>query len=264
MALKQILDSLDGVDAAVQSLYTKAEDGKFYLDVEGLPEQREALKRANAEAAQRRKDLEKYKDIDPAKYAELVKEQDDVKRKAEDLATQEALRKGDYQKVMDEEAKKREQLLQKFSEKENSFAAREKKLLGQIERDRIESDAVKHFLEAGADPKRVHQLLKLTRENLKIEEGETGFDVRVVGPDGRPRLADATGALMGLKHFADEVKANVNEYGVFFTGTGASGGGAQPSKPGAGAKTMTRAQFDTLSPDAKSAFLVKDDGNVTD
>ena len=36
MALKAILASLDGLDEATKALYTKGEDGKYHLDVEGM------------------------------------------------------------------------------------------------------------------------------------------------------------------------------------------------------------------------------------
>lgn len=215
MALKQAVDTLEGVPEALHSEYTKTEDGKFRLNVEGLSEMQVALKAANKEAADRRKALDALKGVDPEEYQRL-------KAEADDRAANDAVAKGQWDK-------REQQIMQKVAEKEMGWSAREKKLMAQIEHDRIESDALKHFLEAGADPKRVHQLLKLTRENLKLEEGEGGFEVRVVGPDGRPRIADTTGALMGLKHFAEEVKGNVPEFGMFFLGSGATGSGSHQS-----------------------------------
>gem|GEM_PF-1621884 len=226
-------------------MFKQASDGMFEFepeDVTGLKSALEKEREANKKFAPQIKAWEKL-GKSPEEISALLEREKDLERKKEELELQDALKKGEYQKVLDGEAKKREEMVSKFGEKESMWAQREKKLLGQIERDRIETDAIKNFLEVGADPKRVHQLLKLTRENFRLEEGENGFDVQVIGQDGRTRIADSKGTAMGLKEFAAEVKSKVDEYGVFFTGVNASGGGAPNGKPTTpGTFTLTREQ----------------------
>lgn len=67
MALKTVLETLDGVDDAVKSLYAEA-DGKFVLDLDGVdvhPEVanlKSAYERVKAKEAEARTDLKKAKD----------------------------------------------------------------------------------------------------------------------------------------------------------------------------------------------------------
>lgn len=72
MPLKYTVDSVDTLDEAVKTLYTKGQDGKFYLDVDGVvPKDRvDEFRNNNIEL---KKQLEKFKDVDPAKYQEAMK-----------------------------------------------------------------------------------------------------------------------------------------------------------------------------------------------
>jgi len=76
--LKAELDSLDGLDDSLKGLYVE-QDGKFRLDAEGvdnsgLKSALEKERKAARDAENRRKDLEaRFKDIDPERYAELLK-----------------------------------------------------------------------------------------------------------------------------------------------------------------------------------------------
>ncbi len=76
MALALTLEKLDGLDPAVAALYSER-DGKFVLEVEGQ-EDVSGLKSALEAERKARKDFEKkysaLKDVDPEKYAQLLKE----------------------------------------------------------------------------------------------------------------------------------------------------------------------------------------------
>lgn len=80
--LKAELDSLDGLDDSLKGLYVE-QDGKFRLDAEGvdnsgLKSALEKERKAARDAENRRKDLEaRFKDIDPERYAELLKKAED-------------------------------------------------------------------------------------------------------------------------------------------------------------------------------------------
>lgn len=73
MSLKATLDTLDGVDAAIQPLYTKQDNGKFVLTVEGMvPSARlDEFRNNNIEL---KRQMEQFKDVDPKRYAELLTE----------------------------------------------------------------------------------------------------------------------------------------------------------------------------------------------
>ncbi len=72
MALKYMLETDEGLDDGVKALYTKGADGKLYLEVEGVvPKDKvDEFRNNNIEL---KKQLEKFKDVDPAKYQEAMK-----------------------------------------------------------------------------------------------------------------------------------------------------------------------------------------------
>ena len=69
--LKFIVDTLEGVDQTVASLYEKQEDGKFRLNVEGaVPREKlDEFRNTNIELL---KKVDAFKGIDAKKYGELV------------------------------------------------------------------------------------------------------------------------------------------------------------------------------------------------
>jgi hypothetical protein len=72
MAIPFVVDDVTKVDAAVQNLYSKNDaDGKFYLQVEGVvaKEKVDEFRTKNIELL---KQVEKFKDIDPGKYATFL------------------------------------------------------------------------------------------------------------------------------------------------------------------------------------------------
>lgn len=76
MGLKYVIDKLEDVAEASRGLYVQR-DGKFYLDVDGVvPKERvDEFRNNNIEL---QKQLDKYKNIDPTKYAELKQIQQEI------------------------------------------------------------------------------------------------------------------------------------------------------------------------------------------
>lgn len=77
MALKFMLKSLDELDDAQRSLYVKHEDGNFYLDVDGAVAKQKVdeFRNNNIDLKKQVEEYEsKFKDIDPAKYSEMLAE----------------------------------------------------------------------------------------------------------------------------------------------------------------------------------------------
>jgi hypothetical protein len=236
MALKLTLDSLDGLDAALQPLYTKTEEGKYRLDAEGLDSIQAALKTANKEAADRRKALEGFKDVDPAEYQRL-------KSEAEERAVADASRKGEWDKL-------REQMAAKQTEKDTAHANREKSLLTALESHLIDAQATAAIASAKGIPQ---LLLPHVKSRVKVIEDNGTFKVQVLGQDGNPMIADAAGTPAGIAHLIESFKADP-VFGRAFEGTGASGGGAQQGG-NASAKTMPSDDFNKLDPSDRTAFM---------
>lgn len=76
MAFKYVIDKLEDVAENIRSMYV-AKDGKYVLDVEGVvPKERvDEFRNNNIEL---QKQLDKYKNIDPTKYAELKQIQQEI------------------------------------------------------------------------------------------------------------------------------------------------------------------------------------------
>lgn len=72
MALKLVVDTIEAVEENFRNLYEKGPDGKFSLMVDGaVPKDKlDEFRNNNIEL---KKQLEKFKDVDPAKYQEAMK-----------------------------------------------------------------------------------------------------------------------------------------------------------------------------------------------
>ena len=72
MALKFVVDNIESVEESQRSLYEKGSDGKYTLAVEGAvgKDKLDEFRNNNIEL---KKQLEKFKDVDPAKYQDAMK-----------------------------------------------------------------------------------------------------------------------------------------------------------------------------------------------
>lgn len=222
MALKQVLETLEGLDAAHQTLYAQAEDGKFYLDVEGLPEQREALKKANKEAADRRKELERLKDISPDEYKRLKQlEEDSTRREAE------------TEQIKEQMAANHRKEMEKI---QTGFKAREGKLLSALEQHLVDAQVAEAI---NGEEGSVKLLAPSVKGRLKFIEEADGFKVHVLTPDGKVDV-DGEGKPRSIRELVKSMKAEP-DYMPAFKGVNASGGGAPQSnaKPDGAAPTTS-------------------------
>jgi hypothetical protein len=71
MPLKAVVDNLEGVDKSLHGLYSKADDGKFYLGVEGMVSSTR-LDEFRTNNIALKQQLEKFEGIDPVKYREMT------------------------------------------------------------------------------------------------------------------------------------------------------------------------------------------------
>jgi len=101
MAMKAVLDSLDGVNSAFHGEYKKGDDGKFYLDVEG-GEDTGALKRAKDHEKRERQKAERLLQETNERAEQLQRDLDELHAGAVpkgDVAKLEKSYKDRYEKV---------------------------------------------------------------------------------------------------------------------------------------------------------------------
>lgn len=212
MALKKKLKSLDGLDAAVAALYVKSGE-EFALDVEGGLDDAEGLKTAlnkernlrqaaESEASSLKGQLEKLKDIDPAKYTELVAMEEDLRTKG----------KG-WEKMKEQLNASHQTELAKRDE-------RIKSLSQTLENELITSAAAAEIEKAGGSPL---LLLPHVKSRAKLVEENGKHHVRLFDEKGDP-LIDNQGAYLTLSGFVNQLKT-MEGYGTAFKGSGSSGGG---------------------------------------
>jgi len=220
MALKAILDSLEGAEA-LKDHYTE-KDGKFYLNVEPVNgfalEDITGLKTALSKERGSRETLEraaaKWKDLDPDKardaLARLAEIADlDPKKEADKIA---------LAKI--EELKK--QLLDKHSNELKTREDRAATLLRQIESLLIDSAATAALAESKGS---VDLLLPHVRSQVRVKEQDGKFSVEVINSEGNTRVNNAANP-MTIAELVAEMKAS-EKFGRAFEASGQSGGGAK-------------------------------------
>lgn len=210
--LKQVLESLDGVEPAVASFYSQDEDGKYYLQLEGLREMKTALNKANKEAMDRRKRLEQFDGVDPDEFKAL-------KEQAEKLAQTEAEKKGQYEALLNQHTSK-------FNSDREKWTQREKQLFSTIENNLVDAQAASAL---AAEKGVVELLLPHVKRFVRVVEEDGRFQAQVVDAQGNPRINDKHEP-MTIHQLVQEMKSNT-VYGRAFEGTGASGGGTAPNGP---------------------------------
>lgn len=214
MALKMILDTLDGVPADVAKEYKKGEDGKFVLDVEG-GEDTGALKRAKdheknlrVAAEQKVADLTSQVEAITAERDTAITERDAAKAdKGKDTAALEA----SWQAKVDAANQKLE--------------STQSELTREIERLLVTNTASSMAHEISTVPELFSDVIA---RRLKVEKGADGqYFTRVLDQAGAPSASN-------LDDLKKELLANEKYAAIIISGKG-SGGGAGGSGSGGGA-----------------------------
>lgn len=210
--LKAVLDTLDGVDDAVKPFYSEA-DGRFVLKVEGVDDHPEVANLRNA-YARTKEDREKAKTEAATLKAQIA----ELQKNAPDTAATQA---------------KLAQMQEQLAAKEAEAGEWRGKYVG-VTRDRTLQEALQA---AGiVNPTFVKAATMMLAGQVKLGEDGTAYVETGMGP----------------KVLTEYVKSWAASEGKEFVAPPA-GGGAQGSKGGAASasKTMTRADFDALAPEAK-------------
>lgn len=237
MALKALLDSIDGLSDEIKAQYKQVAEGdsagKYVLDVEtagGLVlENVEGLKSAlgatKAELDTAKSAIDGYKGLPNAK---AVRDQ---------LAELARLKQLDPEKEADKLATLRmESQIAEFNKKhETALAAHEdraKQLTSQVERLLIDSESMAAITAEKGDPE---LLLPFIRPRLRMVEQDGTFSVQVLDAHGNQEYAvrDNKPVEATIKDLVARFKAN-EKFGQFFAASGTSGGGSQQSTRGPG------------------------------
>ena len=159
----------------------------------------------------------------------------------------------------------RDQLAQDLAGREQQYQAelskreeRLKKLEGSLHQElvvsRLSAEIAKHT------PNVTPLLLGASSFIKVVEKGDT-FDVQVVDDKGQPRFASVKGDPFTIEHLIQEFKEKPEWKGLF-PASGKHGTGAPVnSGAGSGTKTVSREDFERMSPPDKSKFF-QDGGTV--
>lgn len=235
------LKTLEGLDSESAAMFKQAADGMFEFEPEDVTGLKSALEKERTTAKKYEPLAKAWEKLGktPEEISALIEQQRDLEKQKEELALQDALKKGEYQKVLDGEAKKREQMALAHKadlEAANGTATRYKTAL---EKYLIEAQATAAISEAKGVPQ---LLMPHVQGRVKVLEQDGKFVVQILDPAGNPMVAGAGGEPATFKHLLESFKADP-VFGRAFEGTGASGGNAPNGKPNTpGTFTLTRAQ----------------------
>lgn len=208
MALKAVLDSLEGLAPEFAKEYKQGSDGRYYLDIDGIDEHPDigALKRAkDYEKAERQKIAAKLKEVQASLEA-LTEERDNILKGA--------LPKADVEKL--EESWK-----QKLAKREQELTEQINNLNGHLQRILVDNVAQQIATEISKAPA---LLLPHIKQRLKVDF-----------VDGKPvtKVLDEDGSIsaLSIEDLKKEMVANPI-YAPIIIGSKASGGGAEGGQRG--------------------------------
>lgn len=214
MVMKAVLDSLDGVNASVQTEYKKGDDGKFYLDLEGVEAHpstqplANTMKNVKGELQRTKTELGTFK----SRAEELENELNGIREGAIPKSDVDKL-KGSYQAKYDKDTGELTTKLQRTT------AVVEKLMVTDVAKT-LASDLV-------AKPEFIEVLLPHIQGRLKLDHDADGNPKTVVldkdGTAGAATLEDLRKEVLSNKAFATILR------GSHSSGGSASGSGDRTS-----------------------------------
>lgn len=242
MALQLIVDSLDGIPDALKGEYAE-KDGKFHLNVDGIEDTsglKSALdkeRKANREATAKIKKWEALGKSDE-EIAELLAAHEEAERKK-------AEGEGDFDKILGQHRSKWEKEKADLEAELTAARASERSAI-------IETSVLGALTKAEATAEGLDLLPDRLSSRIKLETVDGKRVLKIMQADGETPMAGA--GKDGLATFDDLVKEAIGKWPSLFKGSGNSGSGKEPGKGGqGGGKTVTRAEWEKLSPTDKQA-----------
>lgn len=219
MALKYLIEKLEDVAEGLRGEYKRREDGKYVLDVDGAVD-KSKLDEFRNNNIELQKQIDKFKNIDPTKHAELL----ELQRK---LQEKELLEKGDVDKLV---ALRVENMKTDYEGRLNDLTTKYTTANGQLSTLMIDNVLKTEAIKVGVLPTAVDDVVLRARTVYVIENGvptPKGQDGKVIyGKDGQNPLAVGDW-LKDLKKTAPHLFAGSQGSGA---GGGNNHGGPDTSK----------------------------------
>jgi hypothetical protein len=243
MALQLVVDSLDSVPEALRGEYTE-QDGKFRLNVDGM-EDTAGLKSALDKERKTARDLaQKVK-----KWEALGKTDEEIAElltAAEEAERKKAEGEGDFDKILGQHKTKWEKEKAELEAELSASRTSERSAI-------IETSVIGALTKAGVTEEGLDLLPERLAARIHLETVDGKRVLKIMQADGESPMAGA--GKDGMATFDDLVKEAGTKWPSLFKGSGNSGSGKQPGNGGGagGSKTITRAEWDKLSPADKQA-----------
>lgn len=263
--LKAVIDSLDQADEADRDYYVE-KDGKFFAniqpvggvkleDVSGLLS---ALGKEKESARDALAKLSEFGDLNPKEAREAL-------FKMKDAANWKPAAK-----VQEQIDAATAELKKAAGTKEAELQATIDSLSGQLDEVLIDSEVktLMSLKEVDGKPNpfhgHAHLILPEVHRMTETRQNADGKRETVVkDAAGNARYTDGQGSLFKLSGLLGELKDDP-KFAPAFAGVNAGGGGMPPNSPNAaGAKVVSRAAFESMSPEARMSHT-QDGGTVTD
>jgi len=217
MALKLRIsaEELAGLPEGIRGFYEE-KDGGYVLSIDGLEDTnglKSALEKERKARSEYEKTVRQYQGLgkSPEEIAELVKAQEESeKNKLE--------QKGEWEKL-------KAQLLESHKKELSARDEAVQKMKGTLESYLVDAAATEAIAAAKGIPQ---LLLPHVKSAVKVIEEDGKYQVRVVGPDGSPRM-NAKGEFLGIKDFVSEMRES-EVFSRAFEGTGTTGSGTPANR----------------------------------
>lgn len=234
MALQLVVDALDSVPEALRSEYTE-KDGKFHLNVDGLPEVEDTTALKGALEKERKLNKEREKQVKawekigktPDEIAEMLATQKDAERERAEKA-------GDHAAILKQKQDEWEKERKRLEDEVNASRTSER---GAIVGERVTSALTRAQVTAeGAEllPDRL-------ANRIKFETVDGKRVLKIMQADGETPMAGS--GTDGAATIDDLVKEAVTKYPSLFKGSGAGGGGKQPDAKAGGSGVTKKSDF---------------------
>lgn len=226
---KAMLEKIDGLSEEMKKEYKQGEDGKFYLEIEGIDSHPSvgALKRAKDHEKQARTTAEKSLKEISDKLEALETERNDILRGA--------IPKGDVEKL---EGSWKEKLAKREKELTEEITS----LTGQLSKTLVDSVAQTMATKISKSPE---LLLPHIKARLKMDKENGQAVTRVLDKDGNV-------SALTVAELEKEMVANPS-FAAVIIGSKASGGGAGGGQGGSGAPS--KIDFTKASPKEIAAHI---------
>lgn len=215
LKLKVTADEWGSLDEGIKGLYEE-KDGGYVLSIDGLEDTnglKSALEKERKARSEYEKAVRKYEGLgkSPDEIAELVKAQEESEKSKLE-------QKGEWEKL-------KAQLLESHKKE---LAARDEavqKMKGTLESYLVDAAATEAIAAAKGIPQ---LLLPHVKSAVKVIEEDGKYQVRVVGPDGSPRM-NAKGEFLGIKDYVSEMRES-EVFSRAFDGSGTTGSGTPANR----------------------------------